>query len=177
MEIVIPPFDLKSISPIIIITVFAMIILAIDVFFKKMLRDSLGYFTFLVIALTGMIVGTQLGETVYSFSNMFVVDNFAVFFNLIFLVSTGIVILLSICYTKQEGINNGEYYTLILFATLGMMLMASGADLITIFLGLEIMSISLYVLAGFRRDCVRSNEASLKYSCLGHLLPVSCFMV
>ena len=175
MEIVIPPFDLKSISPIIIITVFAMIILAMDVFFKKMLRDSLGYLTFLVIALTGMVVGTQLGETVYSFSNMFVVDNFAVFFNLIFLVSTGIVILLSICYTKQEGINNGEYYTLILFATMGMMLMASGADLITIFLGLEIMSISLYVLAGFRRDCVRSNEASLKYFLLGAF--ATCFLL
>ena len=78
MEIVIPPFDLKSISPIIIITIFAMIILAIDVFFKKTFRDSLGYLTFLVVALTGMVAGTQLGDTVYSFSNMYVVDNFSV---------------------------------------------------------------------------------------------------
>ncbi|MBS1259463.1 MAG: NAD(P)H-quinone oxidoreductase subunit 2 [Candidatus Scalindua arabica] len=175
MEIVIPQFDLKSISPIIIITIFAMIILAMDVFFKKTFRDSLGYLTFLVVALTGMVAGTQLGDTVYSFSNMFVVDNFSVLFNLIFLISTGIVILLSVRYTMQEGINNGEYYTLILFATMGMMLMAGGADLLTIFLGLEIMSISLYVLAGFRRDSVRSNEASLKYFLLGAF--ATCFLL
>ncbi|WP_297291224.1 NADH-quinone oxidoreductase subunit N, partial [Oceanicoccus sp.] len=70
-------------------------------------------------------------------------------------------------YLKQEGVNYGEYYTLILFATVGMMLMASGADLLTIFLGLEIMSISLYVLAGYKRDNMRSNEAALKYFLLG----------
>jgi NADH-quinone oxidoreductase subunit N len=98
---------------------------------------------------------------------MFVVDNYSVFFNLIFLFSTAIVLLMSDQYLKQEGVNHGEYFTLILFATVGMMLMASGADLLTIFLGLEIMSISLYVLAGYKRDNMRSNEASLKYFLLG----------
>ena len=166
MEIVIPPFDLKSISPIIILTISAMFILVADVFLEKF-KDSLGYLSFLIVVMTGMVAFTQMGKPVYSFSDMFVVDNFSVFFNLIFLVSTAITILLSVSYVKQEGINYGEYYTLILFATIGMMLMAGGADLLTIFLGLEIMSISLYVLAGFRRDCVRSNEASLKYFLLG----------
>ncbi|ODS30987.1 MAG: NADH dehydrogenase I subunit N [Candidatus Scalindua rubra] len=167
MEIVIPQFDIKSIAPILIITISAIFILIADVFFRKTFKDSLGYISFIVVLATGLVTFTQMGKTVYSFSDTFVVDNFSVFFNLIFLISTAIVILMSVGYVKQEEINYGEYYTLILFATMGMMLMAGGSDLITIFLGLEIMSISLYVLAGFRRKSLGSNEASLKYFLLG----------
>jgi len=167
MEIVIPPFDLKSIAPIMSVSVAAIFILLIDVFCRKTFKNSLGYISFLVVIATGVIVYSQIGQNVYSFSDMFVVDNYSVFFNLVFLLSTAIVILMSDNYVKQEGVNYGEYYTLLLFATVGMMLMVGGADLLTIFLGLEIMSISLYVLAGFTRDKVRSNEASLKYFLLG----------
>ena len=167
MEIVIPPFDLKSISPIVSISIAAIFILLLDVFCRKTFKDRLGYISFLVVIATGVVVYTQIGQNVYSFSNMFVVDNFSVFFNLVFLLSTALVILMSDNYVKQEGVNYGEYYTLLLFGTVGMMLMVGGADLLTIFLGIEIMSISLYVLAGFTRDKVRSNEASLKYFLLG----------
>ena len=167
MEIVIPPFDLKSIAPMMSISVAAIFILLLDVFCRKTFKDRLGVISFLVVIATGVVVYTQIGQNVYSFSNMFVVDNYSVFFNLVFLLSTALVILMSENYIKQEGVNYGEYYTLILFATVGMMLMVGGADLLTIFLGLEIMSISLYVLAGFTRDKVRSNEASLKYFLLG----------
>lgn len=167
MEIIIPPFDIKSISPIIVLTISAMVILMADVFFKKALRDTLGYWSFIAVIITGVVAATQMGTNVYSFSNTFVVDDFSVLFNFIFLISTAIVILMSVNYVKQEGINYGEYYTLILFATIGMMLMAGSADLITVFLGIEIMSISLYILAGFRRDRPQSSEASLKYFLLG----------
>ncbi len=167
MEIVIPPFDLKSIAPIVSVSVAAIFILLLDVFCRKTFKNSMGYISFLVVIATGVIAYAQIGQNVYSFSDMFVVDNFSVFFNLVFLLSTAIVILMSDNYIKQEGVNYGEYYTLILFATVGMMLMAGGADLLTVFLGLEIMSISLYVLAGFTRDKVRANEASLKYFLLG----------
>ena len=167
MEIVIPPFDLKSIAPMMSISIAAIFILLLDVFCRKTFKNNMGYISFLVVIATGFVVYTQIGQNVYSFSDMFVVDNFSVFFNLVFLLSTAIVILMSDNYIKQEGVNYGEYYTLVLFATVGMMLMAGGADLLTIFLGLEIMSISLYVLAGFTRDKVRSNEASLKYFLLG----------
>ncbi len=167
MEIVIPPFDLQSIGPIIIVSIAAIFILLADVFCRQIFKDKLGYISFLVIIATGVVAFAQIGQNVYSFSNMFVVDNYSVFFNLVFLLSTAIVILMSENFIKQEGVNYGEYYTLILFATVGMMLMAGGSDLLTIFLGLEIMSISLYVLAGFTRDNVRSNEASLKYFLLG----------
>ena len=167
MEITIPPFDIKSIAPIIIMTIAGIVVLMADVFFKRALKDKLAYLSLIGIIIAGVVTFTQIGPTVYSFSDTFVVDNYSVFFNFIFLVSTAIVILMSVSYIKQEGINYGEYYTLILFATMGMMLMAGGSDLITIFLGLEIMSISLYVLAGFRRNRLDSNEASLKYFLLG----------
>jgi NADH-quinone oxidoreductase subunit N len=167
MEIVIPPFDLKSIAPIVSVSIAAIFILLADVFCGKSFKNRLGYISFLAVIATGVIAYSQIGQNVYSFSDMFVVDNFSVFFNLVFLFSTAIVILMSDNFIKQEDVNYGEYYTLILFATVGMMLMAGGADLLSIFLGLEIMSISLYVLAGFTRDKVRSNEASLKYFLLG----------
>jgi NADH-quinone oxidoreductase subunit N len=167
MEIIIPPFDIKSIAPIIIMTITGIVVLMADVFFKRALKDKLAYLSLIGIVIAGVVTFTQIGTTVYSFSDTFVVDNYSLFFNFIFLVSTAIVILMSVSYIKQEGINYGEYYTLILFATMGMMLMAGGSDLITIFLGLEIMSISLYVLAGFRRNRSDSNEASLKYFLLG----------
>lgn len=167
MEIVIPPFNLWSITPIIIITIAAIFILLADVFARNTFKQSLGYICYVIVIVTGVVTYAQIGQNTYSFSGMFVVDNYSVFFSLIFLFSTAIVILMSDQYLKQEGVNYGEYYTLILFATVGMMLMAGGADLLTIFLGLEIMSISLYVLAGYRRDNMRSNEASLKYFLLG----------
>jgi NADH-quinone oxidoreductase subunit N len=103
----------------------------------------------------------------YSFSGMWVVDNFSRFFKLIFLLGTGLTILISMKYLDTERMNHGEYFVLVLFATVGMMIMASGAELITIFLGLELMSVSLYVLAGYTRTRTISNESSLKYYVLG----------
>ncbi len=84
-----------------------------------------------------------------------------------FLIVAFLTILASLGYTKREGIDLGEYYVLVLFATVGMMLMASGVNLLIIFLGLEVMSISIYVLAGIMRDDTRSVEAAFKYFLLG----------
>ena len=103
----------------------------------------------------------------YAFNGMWVVDNYCRFFKLIFLLGTGLTILISIKYVEDEGIQHGEYFALILFATLGMMVMASGTELMTLFLGLELMSISLYVLAGYTRTRMISNESALKYFLLG----------
>ena len=86
---------------------------------------------------------------------------------MIFLIGTGLVIGISTGYLRREESGRAEYYLLLLSATLGMMLMAAGADLIVIFLGLELMSISLYILVGFLRGRPISNEASLKYLLLG----------
>ena len=98
---------------------------------------------------------------------MVYLDNFAFFFYLIFILGAALTVLISRQYLEDYGKNMGEYYALLLFATVGMMLMAAGAHLIMIFLGLEIMSIAVYVLAGLFREDLRSNEAALKYLILG----------
>ena len=107
------------------------------------------------------------GKTGTDFARMVYLDNFSFFFYLIFLLGAALTVLISRQYLEDYGKNLGEYYALILFATVGMMLMAAGAHLIMIFLGLEIMSIAVYVLAGLFREDLRSNEAALKYLILG----------
>src|SRR5579859_5044120 len=106
-------------------------------------------------------------EAVGGFSSSIVVDPFFLFFGMIFLIATALVILLSVRYLQIENEHHGEYYALLLFATVGMMFMASGYDLIVQFLGLETMAISFYILVGFLRHQRRSNEAAVKYLLLG----------
>src|SRR5438067_7332110 len=101
------------------------------------------------------------------FHDSVVVDPFFLFFSVLFLAATALVILLSVKFLDIEREQEGEYYALLLFACVGMMLMASGIDLIVLFLGLETLAFSFYVLAGFLRREKRSNEAALKYVLLG----------
>lgn len=103
----------------------------------------------------------------FGFSNSMLVDSFSIFFCLIFLAATALVILLSIRYLEIEKENHGEFYALILLATIGMMFMVEGIDLIVLFIGLETMALSFYILTGFLRRERRSNEAALKYLLLG----------
>src|ERR671932_846072 len=98
---------------------------------------------------------------------MIVMDELRLSFTLIFLFVSALTILISMVWVENEKLPAGEFHSLLLFATSGMMLMASGGDLVIIFLGLEILSIATYVLAGFRRTDLRSNESSLKYFILG----------
>lgn len=103
----------------------------------------------------------------YGFQETVVIDSFFLFFAALFLAATALVILLSVKYLEIEREQEGEYYALLLFACVGMMFMASGYDLIVMFLGLETMALSFYILTGFLRREKRSNEASLKYVLLG----------
>src|SRR5829696_5478797 len=95
------------------------------------------------------------------------VDQFALFFKVVFLLAAAITVLMSVRYLAVEGASPGEYYFLVLCASLGMMIMAGGIDLITIFIGLETMAVSFYILAGFIKPSQRSNEAAVKYFLLG----------
>src|SRR5215472_12650637 len=107
------------------------------------------------------------GRPLYGFHDSVIVDPFFLFFSALFLAATALVILLSVKYLEIEEEQEGEYYALLLFACVGMMFMASGVDLIVMFLGLETMALSFYVLTGFLRRQKRSNEAALKYVLLG----------
>ncbi len=106
-------------------------------------------------------------RALFGFHDSVVVDPFFLFFATLFLAATALVILLSVKFLEIEQEQEGEYYALLLFACVGMMFMASGFDLIVMFLGLETMALSFYVLTGFLRRDKRSNEASLKYVLLG----------
>ena len=100
-------------------------------------------------------------------AGLLAIDGFATFFKLIFILSAVMTVLMSGSYLRVEGVRAGEYCFLILCATLGMMFMASGVDLITLFIGLETMAIAFYILAGFLKPSQRSNEAAVKYFLLG----------
>ncbi|MGK5083574.1 NADH-quinone oxidoreductase subunit N [Bdellovibrionota bacterium FG-1] len=101
------------------------------------------------------------------FNGMMVSDTYASFFNILFLSSAGLTALSSLRYLDKEKLQHPEYYVLVLFSALGMMLMTSATDLIVIFISLEIMSLAIYTLVGFRRADRRSNEAAMKYFILG----------
>ena len=101
------------------------------------------------------------------FSGSYLVDKFAIFFKMVFLLATLLVILMSIDYLPLVGAPIGEFYAILLFSTVGMMFIASGGNLLTLYIGLETMSISLYILCGFLKQDKKSNEAALKYLLMG----------
>jgi NADH-quinone oxidoreductase subunit N len=101
------------------------------------------------------------------YSNLWIVDDYSIFFCFLFVLIGGITTLSSLDFLRREDMNHAEFYALLLFATVGMIMMAGSNELIMIFLGLEILSIATYVLAGFRRTDLKSNESALKYFLLG----------
>lgn len=165
-----PAINFAAIMPETILSIVAMALLLINVFVPSEQKAYLGYLSLLGIIVTffPIVSGWNAPAELQSgFNGAVLQDNFALFFKVIFLVSAALSILIADQYMQREGCNRGELYPLILLATAGMMLMASGTDLMTIFLGLEVLSVSLYVLAGFNRDNLKSNEAGLKYFLLG----------
>jgi NADH-quinone oxidoreductase subunit N len=111
---------------------------------------------------------SQIGQGITGFNGMVVIDGFSVFVNALLLVSGLLGIALAYGYVKRMGLERGEYYTLLLFSVAGMMLMAQAADLIVVFLALELLSIPLYILAAFARPKVESEEADLNIFCWEH---------
>ena len=158
----------QLLMPELIIALTLLIVLVFDLF-DSISKSILGWMTIVGsgIALWVSIQMHQAGTVGTQFNDMFKVDNFSLFFNIIFLVSTILVALISLSYLGRDDRKQGPYYLLILLATLGMMLMAAGNELIIVFLGLELMSLSLYVLAGYFRDNPASSEAGMKYLLLG----------
>lgn len=168
--IAIPAINFAAIMPETILSVIAMALLLLNVFVPSEQKAYLGYISFIGLVVTGFTLVSGWNapfELQAGFNGSVLQDNFAIFFKGIFLVGAGLTVLISDQYMAREECNQGELYPLILLATAGMMLMASGTDLMTIFLGLELLSVCLYVLAGFNRANIKSNEAGLKYFLLG----------
>src|SRR6202043_3322514 len=112
-------------------------------------------------------IQSALPRGALGFYNSLLVDRFAIYFWYLFLAGTAIAILMSVRYLETEHENHGEYYALMLLSVAGMICMAAGADIVLIFIGLELMAISTYVLVGFLRRAPRPNEGPLKYFRLG----------
>ena len=158
--------DLIALAPVIVLSVFAMMVLVVDLFGGRN-KTVLVFISLVGLLMTAISAFAKNPIPAYSFNDSYIVDHLSLFFICIFTISSALAILLSVEYNEREGIRAGEYYALILFCTVGMILLASSTDMIMIFLGIEIVSICLYVLAGIRRNNLRSNEAALKYFLLG----------
>jgi NADH-quinone oxidoreductase subunit N len=169
MELTLPQLDFWALSPVLAMTLTGCLVLIVDLFAPPRHSQTL----LAVVALLGLVVTAALTVALWdynpggSFSGTYIADNFSLFFNLVFCLIVGVTVLLSHEQLDREDFHPGEYYTLLLFSAAGMMLMASAGDLIMVFLGLELLSIPLYILAGFSRRRLESEEASIKYLLLG----------
>jgi NADH-quinone oxidoreductase subunit N len=162
--------DLLALLPELIIVVTACLVIVLDPITSYARRDLLAWLSIGALALCLAITGWQLNELnvrVTAFSDLVVVDAYSRFWKILLYAVAGLTIFLSLPYMKAERLHLGEYYGFILLALSGMMVMVSGADLLTIYLGTELMSLSLYVMTGLNRSKPRSLEAAAKYFVLG----------
>jgi NADH-quinone oxidoreductase subunit N len=160
--------NLKVILPQVVLVLWACALLLVDLTIpkdRKVWTAALAAFGLLVAL--GMTINQIGQEAAGAFGGMVIRDGFAIYLNVLFLFSGLVGIAVAYDYLRRIGIERGEYYTLLLFSITGMMLMAQAGDLIIVFLALELLSIPLYVLAGFARPRPDSEEAALKYFLLG----------
>src|SRR6202158_3332253 len=156
--------------PMVELTIFALGILLIDLMVPrgwKWINAAGAFVGVLFAALCVWQIQASLPRGAVGFYNSLLVDRFAIYFWYLFLAGADIAILMSVRYLEVEDEHHGEYYALLLLSVVGMMCMAAGIDIVLIFIGLELMAISTYVLVGFLRRDGRSNEAALKYLLLG----------
>jgi NADH-quinone oxidoreductase subunit N len=168
-ELTAPDTNIPIILPELVVAFAGVVVMLYDSFFP---RDRV---TSGVISLAGLAIAAYLLISMWSpetmgstaWNGMISHDNLRLGFSIVFLIVTALTILISSVWVETEDVPVGEYHALLLFATFGMMLMAAGNDLVVIFLGLETSSIATYVMAGFRRGDLKSNEAAMKYFILG----------
>ncbi len=159
--------NLIPLLPAIEVTIAALVVLVVDLFLEEGEKPLLVWLTVLGVVLAG-ILGFLLWDTREgAFQDTLFLDSFSLFFTQLFLAAALLTVLFSIDYLKETRIRGGEYYSLILLSTVGMILMASTSDLIVFFLGLETMSIAVYILTGIWRERSQASEAAMKYFLIG----------
>jgi NADH-quinone oxidoreductase subunit N len=159
--------DLLRLLPEIVLSGFGVLIMVLEPFVPSGQKKLLGWLALLGVLGGGAATLRTSFDPGLAFGGSFAADAFSFYFIYLFLLAAALVILGSMDYLEREHAQHGEYYALVLLGTVGMCFMAASTDLIMIFLGLEISSISTYILAGYRREDRLSNEASLKYFLLG----------
>lgn len=174
-------FNLVPVMPEILIAIMAMFLLVFGVFNgNKTYKAVTWYAVFTLVAAGGMLL--KFPEmTVFAMNGMFVTEPFAAFMKLLVIIGASLSLLMSIAYCQRENIAKFEYPILIMFSSLGMMIMISANDLMSLYVGLELQSLPLYILAAFNRNNLKSSEAGIKYFVLGAissgLLLYGCSMV
>ncbi|PJF29054.1 MAG: NADH-quinone oxidoreductase subunit N, partial [Phototrophicales bacterium] len=153
--------------PAIFLALFTTFLLIIDLFIGKEHKNNTAFLALgaLIVAFVWNLFTFNTNTT--AFLGMFVADSFSGFLNMVVLIGAMITILLSMDYMRRMGIEQGEYYSMVLFSTAGMMFMGSANNLIVIFIALELLSIPLYVLAAIRHQDLKSEESGVKYFILG----------
>ncbi|HWJ02395.1 MAG TPA: NADH-quinone oxidoreductase subunit N [Verrucomicrobiae bacterium] len=161
--------QLQFLAPEITLAVVALVVLSVGLLVPRGPRKGMVPLTVLALLVTMAVAGSQfLNNTKGSFlDGMYLADNYATFFKLLFLTAALLVVLSSTQYVQKLPANRGEFYGLIMFATLGMMIMAAAGELITLYIGLELMTISFYVMVAYLSEDGKSGEAGLKYLILG----------
>ncbi|MGH9416025.1 MAG: NADH-quinone oxidoreductase subunit N [Terriglobales bacterium] len=156
------------ILPEIVLSVFALVIMVIAGPTRHGERARLnGWLAFVGCLVALGATAVQAAHPGLAFSGMFRVDAFTIFLHVLLIAATAVIVLLAMDYLPQQGLERGEFYALLLFATVGMGFMVGSVELIMIFIGLEISSIATYILCGYRRHDAHSTESSLKYFLLG----------
>ncbi len=159
--------DITLLLPELILAVFASLVILVDLYLPPNAKEVNLWVSLVGIAGAAASAVALAGRNATSFYGMLVVDDYAIFFKLAFLLAAALVALSATAFVKRHPGSEGEFYGLLLFSTIGMMLMASTRELISIYLALELTSISLYLLAGVAKRDLKSSEASLKYLLLG----------
>jgi len=164
--------ELQLLAPELILTVCACAVLVMEVVLPYKRGKLTGYFSLIAVALAGASLFAQWYANSYllpltGFYGMVRIDGFAIIFKAIFLIAAALSIAVSLRYLDIEGEQRGEFYALVLFATVGMMMLACGYDLIALYISLELMALTFYVLVAFTKRERRSNEAGMKYFLLG----------
>lgn len=164
--------DLQLIAPELILTVCACVALVMEVILPYRKSKVTAYFALVGVALAAISLGVQWWFIrnvlpLDGFYGMVRIDGFALIFKAIFLVAAGLAIAISTRFLDIEGEQHGEYYALVLFATVGMMFLGCGYDLISLYISLELMALTFYILVAFTKREKRSNEAAMKYFLLG----------
>ncbi len=159
--------NLTPLLPAAEVTLTALTVLLVDLFLREEEKGFLAWISILGLTLAAGMAFFLWGSQEGAFRETVLLDNFALFFTELFLGVAFVTILSSIHYLRETGIRGGEYHALILLSTVGMILMAAANDLIIFFLGLETMSIAVYVLTGMWRERVEASEAAMKYFLIG----------
>src|SRR5438105_11149957 len=153
--------NIYAILPALVVSIFGIVVMVAEPFVSEPKKSGLGWLA-LIGTLAGMVslvpMAAQRGQW---YSNLWIVDDYDVFLSFVFLLIAAITILTSVDYLRRERMNHPEFYSLLLFATAGMLMMAGSNELVMVFIGLEILSIATYVMAGFRRTDLKSNEEEL----------------